>query len=116
MIETTGHIMSDDMKETEVEKRQRRLKNAKPPSFYEADIEKYYKKFDSSLKQRSDFKLRMKEKMIFKDIQWNSNIVAADSLPAVEQGSEGDGQTESVGHARHRRNKQVFKVAKGKAY
>ena len=50
MTETTGHIVSDDMEETEEEKRQRRLENAKPPSFYEADIEKYYKKFDSSLK------------------------------------------------------------------
>lgn len=36
-----------------------------PPGFYEEDVERYYKKFDESLRERKDFKQRMKGVMSF---------------------------------------------------
>ena len=45
-------VLSED-EETEAQKKQRRLENAGPPSFYEADIERYKRKFDGSLKLRN---------------------------------------------------------------
>ena len=51
----------------------RRDINAGPPGFYDADLTNYYNKFDKSLKERSEFKNRMKDKMSFTNTEWNLN-------------------------------------------
>ena len=45
-----------------------------PPGFYDADLEKYYRKFEGSRKARQDFKKRMQDKMSFTNSDWNSNV------------------------------------------
>ena len=71
--------------------------NIGPPGFYDADIEKYYAKFEGSRKARQEFKQRMKGKMSFTDTNWNSNV--------VETGTT---------HG-NRKSKQVVKVVNGLA-
>ena len=45
-----------------------------PPGFYDADLEKYYGKFDKSLAERREFKHRMRDKMSFSNTDWNRNV------------------------------------------
>ena len=69
--------------------------NVGPPGFYEADIEKYYAKFDASRRERHDFKQRMKGKITFGNSEWNSNVQA----PGTSHG--------------HRKSKQAFNAFNG---
>jgi len=60
--------------EDELDKTARGADDAGPPGFYDADLKKYYKKFDKSLKERADFKLQMKDSMTFTNLDWNQNV------------------------------------------
>ncbi len=51
----------------------KKIIDAGPPGFYEADLTNYYNKFEVSLKERSDFKHRMRDKMSFTNTDWNRN-------------------------------------------
>ena len=75
------------------------MENAHPPSFYDADIEKYKQKFDKSLKQRELFKRRMKDKMSFTDLTWNRNVITVETKE-----TEQDSINQGAG-GKHRRNK-----------
>ena len=45
-----------------------------PPSFYEADVQNYMRKFDNSIEQRAEYKERMKKLMQFTDPEKNINV------------------------------------------
>jgi len=77
-IAVKGKKKGDEGNVTEVDDeevdRQRRLDQMGPPNFYDADLERYYKKFDKSLKERQEFKHRLRGKMSFTDNDWNHNV------------------------------------------
>ena len=54
-----------DLEEDELDDKQRKLEQLGPPNFYEADLDRYYKKFDKSLQERKEFKHRLRNKMSF---------------------------------------------------
>ena len=63
-----------DEDDLEGEKEARKVSDLGPPGFYEADLDKYYKKFDLCLKERTEFKKKMKDQMSFTNQEWNRNV------------------------------------------
>ena len=106
------HNMLSDEEDSEAQKKQRRMENAGPPSFYEADIERYKRKFDGSIKLRHQFKSRMKDAMNFTDSDWNQNVQITE-YNTFSQDASADGLTMG---GRHRRSKQMFKSSGGTCY
>ena len=66
-----------------------------PPGFYDADLTNYYSKFDVSLKERKEFKHRMRDKMSFTNQDWNRNC----ELLSTSNG--------------HRKSKQIIRTKGG---
>ena len=66
-----------------------------PPGFYDEDLERYYKKFDSSLRSRKEFKTRMRDKMSFSNTDWNRNVESLSTATG------------------NRRSKQVIRIQNG---
>ena len=55
-----------------------------PPSFYEDDIEKWHKRFESPIKERQEFKQRYMKKMDMNPFKLNTNVKNLAHLSTME--------------------------------
>ena len=67
-------LTDDELDEAGADETEKNVEEKGPPGFYEADLEKYYKKFEASRSARNDFKKRMQGKIIFSDTKFNHNV------------------------------------------